>query len=294
MDVRNVCGINMGGALGETPALLAGSIFYDRQKIVTDPFTGRFDQSEAKKLIDQQSKWSGITGIPCCADVIASTPEAMKAYLDFVVDNFEGPIMVDGTNSAVKIEGIRHMAAQGLSHRVIYNSISQESTKEEFEAIGKYGVKATVVLLVESADFSAEGKIRMMVKEDGLIAKLKSEGVGNFLIDPGIIDLPSMGTAKEVMSKAKEIGYLPGTAAHNAISTWSGLKVKIGDDFKRPATAVINALTVAWGGEFVIYGPMALASTVFPAVAMVEASLGQSMTERGKCPDLSHPMFKIA
>ncbi len=294
MGVRKVCGINMGGDLGETPALLAGSIFYDRQKIVTDPLTGQFDKSEAGKLIDLQSKWSEITGIPCCADVLASTPSAMKTYLDFVVENFAGPIMVDGTSSVVKIEGIRHMAAKGLSNRVIYNSISQESTKEEFEAIGKCGVKAAVVLLVESADFSAEGKIRMMTKEDGLIAKLKSEGVSDFLIDPGIIDLPSMGTAKEVMSKAKELGYLPGAAAHNAISTWSGLKAKIGDNFKKPATAVINALTVAWGGEFVIYGPMALADTVFPAVAMVEAALGQSMMERGKCPDLSHPLFKIA
>ncbi|HDY70452.1 MAG TPA: hypothetical protein ENH50_02155 [Nitrospirae bacterium] len=294
MKMRSVCGINMGGDLGDTPALLAGSIFYDRQKIVSDPLTGQFDKNEAKRLINLQSKWSEITGIPCCIDVIASTPKAMKTYLDFIVENFEGPIMVDGTSSVVKIEGIRHMAANDLSNRVIYNSISQESTREEFETIGECGVKAVVVLLVESSDFSAEGKIRMMTKEDGLIAKLGAEGVTEFLVDPGIIDLPSMGVAMEVMSKAKEMGYLPGTAAHNAISTWSGLKAKIGDNFKKPAIAVINALTVAWGGEFVIYGPMVLADTVFPAVAMVEAALAQSAMERGKCPDLSHPLFKIA
>ncbi|HDO35865.1 MAG TPA: hypothetical protein ENH07_06175 [Nitrospirae bacterium] len=294
MKMRSVCGINMGGDLGDTPALLAGSIFYDRQKIVSDPLTGQFDKNEAKRLINLQSKWSEITGIPCCIDVIASTPKAMKTYLDFIVENFEGPIMVDGTSSVVKIEGIRHMAANDLSNRVIYNSISQESTREEFETIGECGVKAVVVLLVESSDFSAEGKIRMMTKEDGLIAKLGAEGVTEFLVDPGIIDLPSMGVAMEVMLKAKEMGYLPGTAAHNAISTWSGLKAKIGDNFKKPAIAVINALTVAWGGEFVIYGPMVLADTVFPAVAMVEAALAQSAMERGKCPDLSHPLFKIA
>lgn len=284
----------MGGDSGDTPALLAGSMFYDRQKIVSDPLSGQFDKSEAKKLINLQSKWSEITGIPCCTDVIASTPGAMKIYLDFVVENFEGPIMVDGTSSVVKIEGIRHMAAKGLSDRVIYNSISPESIREEFETIRECGIKAAVILLVESADFSSEGKIRMMTKEDGLIAKLRSAGVTEFLVDPGIIDLPSMGIAIEVMSKAKEMGYLPGAAAHNAISTWSGLKTKIGDNFKKPAIAVINALSVAWGGEFVIYGPMALADTVFPAVAMVEAALVQSTMERGKCPDLSHPLFKIA
>jgi tetrahydromethanopterin S-methyltransferase subunit H len=294
MAMRSVCGIPLGGDLGETPPLLAGSIFYDRQKIVSDPLTGKFDKSEAKKLIELQSRWSEITGVPCCIDVIAPAPRAMRTYLDFVVEHFQGPVMVDGTSSVVKIEGIRHMAANGLSHRVIYNSISQESTKEEFEEIGKCGVGAAVVLLVEGADFSAESKIRMMTKGDGLIAELKAEGVTEFLIDPGIIDLPSMGTAKEVMARARELGYLPGAAAHNAISTWAGLKDKIGDAFRKPATAVINALAVAWGGEFVIYGPMALADTVFPAVAMVEAALGQSVMERGKCPDLSHPMFKIA
>ncbi len=294
MGMRSVCGINMGGDPGETPALLAGSIFYDRQKIVTDPIAGLFNKNEAKKMIDLQSKWSEMTGIPCCADVIASTPEAMKTYLDFVVENFDGPIMVDGTSGAVKIAGIRHMAAKDLSNRVIYNSISPESTREEFKAIGECGVKAVVVLLVECADFSAESKIKMMTKKDGLIAKLKTEDVTEFLVDPGIIDLPSIGIAVEVMSKAKEMGYLPGTAAHNAISTWSGLETKIGDNFKKPATAVVNALTVAWGGEFVIYGPMVLADTVFPAVAMVEAALAQSTMERGKCPDLSHPLFRIS
>ncbi len=294
MQKRNVCGIAMGGEIGETPTLLIGSIFYDRQKIVSDPLTGKFDRGEAKRLIELQSKWSDITGNPCCIDVIASTPEAMRVYLDFVVEHFSGPVMIDGTSSSVKIEGVRHMASKGLSDRVIYNSISAESVKEEFKIIGTCGVKAAVVLLVDSSDLSINGKINMMTRKDGYIARLSNEGVTEFLIDPGIIDLPSLGVAKEVMLKARELGYLPGTAAHNALSTWSGLNTKIGDAFKRPATAVINALTAAWGGDFVIYGPIALAGTVFPAVAMVDAALGQLCMEEGLCPDLTHPMFKIA
>jgi tetrahydromethanopterin S-methyltransferase subunit H len=294
MEARNVCGVNMGGQLGETPTLLAGSIFFDRQKLVVDAQKGSFDRTEAKRLIRLQSNWSKVTGNPCCVDVIASTTEAMRIYLDFVVEHFDGPIMVDGSKGNVKIAGIRHMASIGLSERVIYNSISAESTEEEFEAIGEYGVRAVLVLIVESTDFSAESKIKMMTSEDGPISRLKAQGVSEFLIDPGIIDLPSIGVAKEVMARARELDYLPGTAAHNAISTWSGLKTKIGEGFKKPAVAVVNALTVAWGGSFVIYGPMALADTVFPAVAMVDTALGQSMIEKGKIPDPSHPLFKIA
>ncbi len=126
------------------------------------------------------------------------------------------------------------------------------------------------------------------------IAKLKTKGVTDFLVDPGIIDLPSMGVAREVMSKAKELGYLTGTAAHNAIGTWSGLKTKFGESFTKPATAVINALSIAWGADFALYGPIAIAGTVFPAVAMVDTALGQSIMEKGKILDFSHPLFKIA
>jgi len=294
MKAKLICGIPMGGYEGDAPSLLAGSIFFDRQKIVTDPIAGKFDRVEAKRLIDFQSHWSDITGNPCCVDVIASTPEAMRNYLDFVTEIFHGPIMVDGSSSEVKIAGVRYMADKGLSSRVIYNSVSPESTPAEFEAIGECGIKAAVVMLVESTDFSAEGKIRLMTREDGIIAQLKDRGVTDFLIDPGIIDLPSMGVAREVMEKSRELGYLPGAAAHNAISTWGGLQAKIGKEFRKPATAVINALTIAWSGTFVIYGPMALADTVFPAVAMVDAAMGQLRMEKGFCPDMSHPLFKLA
>ncbi|MFO0754764.1 MAG: hypothetical protein U0411_15730 [Thermodesulfovibrionales bacterium] len=294
METRTVCGIPMGGEAGIAPSLLAGSIFFDRQKLVTDPLAGCFDRAEARRLIDFQSRWSDITGNPCCIDVIASTSEAMRSYLDFVTEVFPGPIMVDGTSGEVKIAGIRYLAEKGLSSRVIYNSISLESTPGEFEAIGECGIRAAVVLLVESTDLSAERKIRMMTREDGLIAKLKDRGITDFLIDPGIIDLPSMGAAREVMEKAREFGYLPGAAAHNAISTWGGLQSKIGKEFRKPATAVINALTIAWGGTFVIYGPMALADTVFPAVAMVDAAMGQLRMEKGWCPHMSHPLFTLA
>jgi len=294
VETKTVCGILMGGEAGVNPSLLAGSIFFDRQKIVTDSMAGKFDRAEAKRLIDFQSRWSEITGNPCCIDVIASTPEAMRNYLDFVTEVFSGPLMVDGTSSEVKIAGIRYLAEKGLSSRVIYNSISPESTPAEFVAIGECGIKAAVVLLVESTDFSSEGKIRMMTREDGLIAKLKDRGVADFLIDPGIIDLPSIGVAREVMEKARELGYLPGASAHNAISTWGGLQSKIGKEFRKPATAVVNALTIAWSGTFVIYGPMALADTVFPAVAMVDAAMGQLRMEKGWCPVSTHPIFRIA
>jgi len=53
-------------------------------------------------------------------------------------------------------------------------------------------------------------------------------------------------------------------------------------------------LPIAWGADFTIYGPLSLTPMVFPAVAMVDVVLSQSLLEQGKIPDSNHPMFKLA
>jgi tetrahydromethanopterin S-methyltransferase subunit H len=294
MEIKTVCGVSMGVQPGETPTLLVGSMFYDRQKLVKDAAAGKFDRAAAKRLLDLQKKWSETTGNPACVDVIASTPEAMRQYLDFVIEHFDGPLMVDGSNAEVKIAGISHLAECGMNHRAIYNSISLHTVDSELEAIAAREIKATVLLAVTSADFSASAKIDLLRKTNGLVSKAKDCGVEHCLVDPGVIDLPSIGTVKAVIAAAKELGCFAGTAPHNAFGNWAGLSTKLGTDFKPSATAVLNALPVAWGADFVIYGPLSLAPMVFPAVAMVDVILSQPLLEQGKIPDSNHPMFKIA
>lgn len=294
MNVRDVCGVPMGGLPGETPSLLVGSMFFDRQKLVIDASAGEFDEDEAKRLLDLQDHWSQITGNPAGLDVIASTTGAMQRYLDFATEHFQGPILVDGTDGRVKIAGIEHMASRGLADRVIYNSISPETTAEEFESIEACGVKAAVVLAVDPSDFSGQRKVELLTAAGGLLARARECGVEHTLVDPGVIDLPSVGTVKAVFEAVRALDCLCGAAPHNAVSTWGGLAAKLGSSFKPAATAVLNALPIAWGGDFVIYGPPNLASTVFPAVAMVDVILAQGLVEQGKIPGPDHPMFKIA
>jgi N5-methyltetrahydromethanopterin:coenzyme M methyltransferase subunit H len=294
MEIRNVCGVNMGGLPGETPSLLVGSMFFDRQKIVTDPIKGEFDREAAKALLDLQAHWSETTGNPACVDVIAITPDAMHRYLEFVCQYFDGPIMVDGTDGDVKVAGIEYLAANGQAGRAIYNSISPETAPRELEAIAKCGVKSAVLLAVDPADFTTAGKVALLKREDGLLVTARSCGIENILVDPGVIDLLSVGTVKEVFQQVKKMGCFAGAAPHNAIGTWAGLTTKLGAEFKPSATAVLNALPIAWGGDFVIYGPPTLAPTVFPAVAMVDAILSQPLLEQGQVPDFNHPMFKLA
>jgi tetrahydromethanopterin S-methyltransferase subunit H len=294
MEIKTVCGLSMGGKLGETPTLLVGSMFYDRQKIVKDSAVGEFDRTTAKRLLDLQKKWSETTGNPACVDVIASTPEAMRRYLDFVIEHFDGPLMVDGSNAEVKVAGIRHLAECGMNHRAIYNSISPDTLDSELEAIAACDIKSAVLLAVTADDFSASAKIDLLAKTDGLISKTNDCGVEHCLVDPGVIDLPSICTVKAMIAAVRELGCFIGTAPHNAIGNWSGLRTKLGNDFKPAATAVLNAIPVAWGADFVIYGPLSLAPMVFPAVAMVDVILSYSLLDQGKIPDSNHPMFRIA
>jgi tetrahydromethanopterin S-methyltransferase subunit H len=99
---------------------------------------------------------------------------------------------------------------------------------------------------------------------------------------------------KTIFDVKNELGYPAGCGAHNAINTWRGLKAKMGLEAYKPCSAVANALTLAAGADFVLYGPIEDAPFVFPAVAMVNAAFEQLMIERGKVPPLTHPIFRIA
>jgi tetrahydromethanopterin S-methyltransferase subunit H len=58
--------------------------------------------------------------------------------------------------------------------------------------------------------------------------------------------------------------------------------------------AVIDALNTAWGGSFLLYGPLSAAPIAFPAVAAVDACLAQVLMEDGTIVDISHPLFRVA
>jgi tetrahydromethanopterin S-methyltransferase subunit H len=50
---------------------------------------------------------------------------------------------------------------------------------------------------------------------------------------------------------------------------------------------------VAVGADFVIYGPLKNAETIYPAVAMIDAAYSQQMIERRLRPRRDHPRFRI-
>lgn len=296
-ETINIDGIPLGGALGEHPTVLAGSIFYDRHRIVADMAEGIFDEARAETLIRQQDEWSEKTGCPAMIDVIGSTPQAMRRFLAFVTAVSDSPFLVDGSSAAVRLAGMEWAAEHGLLDRAVYNSLSAESKPEEFARLKEIGCKSAIVLCMNARDFTLRGRLQVLEGNGspGLLQRARAAGIGNILLDPGIVDVPSIGVSQAFQQHVKEKhGAIVGAAPHNAISCWTGLRAKFGKEAVRPATAVTDVLMTAWGGDFVLYGPIAHASLAFPVVAMVDAALGQLRLEQGKMPPMSHPMFKIA
>ncbi|MHB8869593.1 MAG: pterin-binding domain-containing protein [Thermoleophilia bacterium] len=291
-----VCGIPMGGRPGLHATVMMGSIFFDRHRIVTDMKEGIFDQKEARRLLALQDEWSARTGNPRMVDIVASSPQAIERYLEFVCAETDAPVMIDGSSPDVRMAGLRWAASADVMHRVVYNSLSPESLDREFELLAEVGCRAAVILSLSSSDLSLAGRISTLEGDGGLIARARAAGVHELMIDPGVIDLPSLGVAGEAMRVIRErFGLVTGTAAHNAVGTWGGLKDgKFGEGSYERMAAVIDALNTAWGGSFLLYGPLSAAPIAFPAVAAVDACLAQVLMEDGIIVDLDHPLFRVA
>jgi tetrahydromethanopterin S-methyltransferase subunit H len=290
--IFEIAGVKIGGVPGERPTVLVGTIFYSKHKIVVNERTGEFDCKAAEKLINVQQEFSDKTGNPCMLDVVGATPEALIKFLEFTAKVSNVPLFMDGISPAVRIATLKFVKEAGLSDRIVYNTIIPEYKQEELEAMKEAGIKSAVILAHSARDFTSKGRVRI-VKE--LIPKLLEMGVEKLLLDACVIDIPSLGLAcKAIYDLKNELGYPSGCGAHNAISTWRGLKTKMGKQATEPSIAAAAVLSVAAGADFVLYGLIEEANYVFPAIAMADAAYGQLAIERGKMPSVKHPLFKIA
>jgi len=284
--------VKIGGRPGQTPTVLVGTIFYSKHKIVTDEMKGEFDHTEAERLIKLQGEFSEKTGNPQMIDVVGSTKEALCRYLDFVAGVTQAPILLDGITPGVRVAVLDYVKDAGLTDRIVYNSLLLDYKKEELDKIREVGVKSSILLALNTKEFTSQGKVKA-VRE--LLPVASGAGIEKPLIDTAVIDIPTLGMACRAISELRqEFGLPVGSGAHNAIDTWRGLKKKMGPQAKDPGLASACAITVAAGANFVLYGPIEHADYVFPAISMVDAAFAQLSMEEKIMPDPKHPIFKIA
>ena len=123
------------------------------------------------------------------------------------------------SNPSLRMEAIRHLASIDEIDRAVYNSIDPHCGKEELECIRSCGVKSAVVLSFSTRHVFPKDRIDLLTgkeNEPGLIEVAENAGIDNVLIDPGVIDLPSLSWTVQVIEEVKEtLGYPCGCAPSN-------------------------------------------------------------------------------
>jgi tetrahydromethanopterin S-methyltransferase subunit H len=285
--------VSIGGETGESPTVLIGSIFYHKQKSIGfREETGEFNHKECERLINLQEEFSDKTGLPCMFDVVLSSKKWTAQITDFVASATDAPILLDAPSAEIRLAALDYAREAGVQDRCVYNSLSPESRKTEYDKIRETRLEAAVLLAYNAKDITSKGRVDAIRQ---ILPKAAENGISKMLLDACVLDVPTLGLAfKAVFDLKNEFGHPAGCGAHNAIDTWKGLKSKMGLDAVKPCAATANAFTIAAGADFILYGPIEDSPFVFPAVAMVNAALAQLLIEKGKVPLPSHPIFRIA
>ncbi len=286
-------GVRIGGSPGRIPTVLIPSIFYTKDRFVKNANAGEIDKKATENLLNMLAELTEKTGISTMLDVVATTSEAMEKYLQYLVDNTEFPLLIDGSDSLeVNTAGIKCAKDTGFLDRVIINSLTPETKDELYEVVKDSGLTNALLLTFNTASLSSSTK-RVEVA-DILIQKAKAAGVSNIMIDTGVMDLPTLGIACKTQHILKgKYGYPVGNGAHNAISTWAGLVPKFGSDAKKPAMVGSNLMPVSLGADFVLMGPAKDAPLVYPSVAMIDVALSGILIEDRFRPEKPHPRYLI-
>lgn len=291
-QVLDIGGVEVGGQPGERPTVLVGSIFFAGHGIVHDAARGLFDETKAKALLDREAEVSTETGNPRFIDVIGETSQALINYIRFVADHTSSPMLVDSPSQRVRLEVIRHFAGSDVAPRLIYNAIAEDHTDEEATCLRECGVKNSIVLAFSSKAVTPGRRRRLL--ENELLPAVADAGVENALVDTGVTDVPSVGWASLTVNLLKEeLGYPAGCAPANAIYTWQRMKDR-GTSAFRAAAAAVLAMPRLMGADFLLYGSVADAPWVYPAVAAVDGLLAYGGRFTGVAVAASdHPLYRV-
>lgn len=289
--VYDIAGVKVGGKPGENPSVMIGSMFFRGHKIVQDTDKGIFDKDKAKALLDKEEEVSLSTGNPRIIDVIGDTGQALINYIEWVAVNTTSPILVDSAMPKARMEAIRHFAGSELMPRLVYNSMEGHYKEDEMECIAECGIKSAVILPLTTKAIKPKGRFKLL--KDNMYPAAQKAGIENFLIDLGILDIPSVGWATQAAQMVKnEMGLPWGCAPSNAIYLWKKLRDRGTPAFEATAS-VVYGLPLCWGASFIFYGPTRNAKWFYPAAGAVDAMLAYGGMNMGLRPGQDHPLFKI-
>ncbi|MHC1632155.1 MAG: tetrahydromethanopterin S-methyltransferase subunit H [Methanotrichaceae archaeon] len=298
-SIMNVAGVKIGGQPGENPTVLCGTMFYQGHQIVEDEDKGIFDRKRAEELINRQAVLSEETCNPAILHLYASTGDAFENYLDFVETAWDGPIILDSADTRTRSDMAKFVSEIGYADKSIYNSISLGMNESEGKAFADSDLDSAIVLAYNPTDSSVEGSLKVLEeggagRKVGLIEMARNLGMTNLLIDPGVVPLGD-GAGRSlrfsVIAKSK-FGLPVGSGIHNAVSSWSWIRTQNAIS-RKCCDSASAALQILSGGDFVLYGPIENAETVFPVAAMTDILVSEAVRELDVWPAADHPINRL-
>lgn len=295
--IFEIGGLKIGGQPGELPTVLIGSLFHEGHRIVKDRKLGIFDEKEAERLISIQEEMSDKTGVPYMLDVVGDNSKALKRYIDFISEITDSPFLINGPEASVRVEAAEYAEEIGLMNRAVYNSINYTLGEEEINAIRKTELKAAIVQAFNPKNTQPKGMLQILrgtPDKEGLLDGTLRAGIEKFLILTPVLDVASIGFAAQgIYSAKKEFGMPVGTAPVGVVGRWNKVE-GLGRHAKRLCGASAATLAQSMGADFIIYGSVAKARNVFPACAMIDATIAYNAKAFGIKPlTKSHPLYKI-
>ncbi len=291
--VYDIGGVKVGGEAGENPTVMIGSIFFKGDKIVREEKTGDFDREKAHELVSKIEEMCERTGLSAMLDVVCTYAETTRGYLEFAADATRMPLLVDAVSEEAALAGMDCAKELGIIDRTVLNSINPETKEKIYAKIMETGLKAAILLTYSTkAIISSRERVNLL---EAMLPKAEAAGISKTLVDTVVVDIATLGLACKAIREVKDRFGLPaGCGAHNAISSWKALREKKDKLLTSTCSSVANSLPVALGADFVLYGPINEAASIFPSIGLVNAAYGQGLMEEGKRLSTSHPRFRIA
>ena len=287
----DIFGVKIGGIPGLAPTVMVGSMFFKGHGIVKDPVKGLFEAVEAEKQIRDAEEMTDKTGLPSMLDLVAENSKAACRYMDFVVDTSKMPIMLDVVAEEDQVNVLQYASDVGVIDRIIFNSLNPQTSDRVYAKIAEVGCTSATLLLHSSRYVLSSNKDALL---DEMAPKAVRAGVDKILVDTVVLDIPTLGLAVNAIHRIKDrYGYPCGCGAHNAVSSWKNLRKKYTPSAVTTAVGVTNALPVAAGADFVFYGPMRNAESVYPSIAMINTAYSQLVMEKRIKLGKDHPRYKI-
>jgi tetrahydromethanopterin S-methyltransferase subunit H len=262
---------------------------------VSDHKLGVFDKKRVRVYLESVKKISEQTGNPYTVDIMATTPEAMTKYIEFISGELGRlPFLFDAIDPKTRIVAAQLTRSIGLEGRAVWNSLSLNSTEDEFRAITENGITNVISQAFDRRDPSPKGSLACLTSK-GLLNKIKDTMAKNVIIDVPVFDVASMGASSEALSLVRsELGLPAGCAPANATYQWREKRTDLLRSNFGACHAAACAIMQFSGANYIMMGPIRGAKRIFKVSAMTDAMIAYTAMAKGVKPlSKTHPIYKI-